>query len=39
MKRLGINDEEFDRLMTLPKRTLRDLETYYPTFKRMHPFF
>jgi N-acetyl sugar amidotransferase len=38
-KRLGLTDEEFTRIMSLPKRTYRDFETYRGTFKRMRPFF
>jgi len=38
-KRLGFSDAEFERVMTLPKRTYRDFSTYKPTFERMRPFF
>ena len=38
-KRLELSDAEFERLMTLPKRTYRDYPTYKRTFERMRPFF
>lgn len=38
-KRLGYRDEEFERLMTLPKRTYREFKTYKKTFERMRPLF
>lgn len=38
-KRLGYSDEEFERLMTLPKRTYREFKTYKQTFERMRPLF
>jgi len=38
-KRLGLSDAEFERLMTLPKKTYRDYPTYKKTFERMRPFF
>jgi N-acetyl sugar amidotransferase len=38
-KRLGFSDEEFERLMNLPKKTYKDFETYKPTFERLRPFF
>ncbi|HUP59821.1 MAG TPA: N-acetyl sugar amidotransferase [Thermoanaerobaculia bacterium] len=38
-KRLGYSDEEFERLMALPKRTYREFTTYKKTFERMRPFF
>lgn len=36
-KRLGISDEEFERVLTGPKRTYRDFQTYKPTFERLRP--
>jgi N-acetyl sugar amidotransferase len=38
-KRLGFSDAEFERVMTLPKRTYREFRTYKQTFERMRPFF
>jgi hypothetical protein len=38
-RRLRFSDEEFERVMTQPKRTYRDFNTYKPTFERMRPFF
>lgn len=38
-KRLGFSDAEFDHLMSLPKKTYRDYETYKKTFERLRPFF
>lgn len=38
-KRLGFSDREFDHLMSLPKKTYRDYETYKKTFERLRPFF
>ena len=38
-KRLGFSDEEFDRVMRLPKRTFRDFKTYKQVFERFRPFF
>lgn len=38
-KRLGLSDEEFERLMTQPKKTYRDYKTYKKTFQRMRPFW
>jgi N-acetyl sugar amidotransferase len=38
-KRLKFSDEEFARLMTLPKKTYRDYKTYKETFERLRPFF
>lgn len=38
-KRLGYSDGEFDRLMTLPKRTYREFKTYKTTFERLRPLF
>lgn len=38
-KRLGYSDAEFERVMTLPKRTYRDYDTYRETFRRLRPLF
>jgi N-acetyl sugar amidotransferase len=38
-KRLGLNDEEFERVMNLPKKTFRDYKSYKTTFEYMRPFF
>jgi N-acetyl sugar amidotransferase len=38
-KRLSIPDEEFQRILRLPKKTYKDYETYHETFKRMRSFF
>lgn len=37
--RLGFSDEEFERVMDMPKKTYRDYETYRPMFKRWRWFF
>ncbi len=39
IKRLGFSSEEFESLMTMPKKTFRDYKTYKRTFERMRPFF
>lgn len=38
-KRLGFSEEEFERLMTMPKKTYKDYVTYKKIFERMRPFF
>lgn len=38
-KRLGYSDADFERVMTLPKRSFRDFETYKKTFERLKPLF
>lgn len=38
-KRLGFNDEEFERVMALPKKTWRDFPNYKRTFERLRPLF
>ena len=38
-KRLGFSDEEFEQVMTQPKRTYREFKTYKPLFERLRPFF
>ena len=38
-KRLCLNDEQFNELMTQPKRYYTDFKNYKKTFERMRPFF
>lgn len=38
-KRLGYSDEEFERLMTMPRHTYHEFDTYRETFRRMRWFF
>lgn len=38
-KRLDLDDAQFDRLMTLPKKTFRDYHTYKQKFERLRPLF
>jgi N-acetyl sugar amidotransferase len=38
-KRLGFDDAEFDRVMSLPHRTYRDFPNYKRTFERLRPLF
>jgi len=38
-KRLDFSDEEFERVMNLPKKTFRDYKSYKTTFEYMRPFF
>jgi N-acetyl sugar amidotransferase len=38
-KRLGYSEVEFERLMSLPKRSYRDYQTYKRTFERLKPLF
>jgi N-acetyl sugar amidotransferase len=38
-KRLGFSDEEFERLMNLPRRTYKEFRTYKQTFEQWRPFF
>ena len=38
-KRLGFSDDEFERIMNLPKRTYRDFKTYKKTFERLRFLF
>ena len=38
-KRLNLTDEEFDRILALPKHTANDYKTYHRTFRLMKPFF
>jgi hypothetical protein len=38
-KRLGYSDDEFERIMNLPRHTYRDFQTYKRTFERMRLFW
>jgi N-acetyl sugar amidotransferase len=38
-KRMGINDEEFDSIMSREKKTFRDYKTYKKRFERFRPLF
>ena len=38
-KRLRFNDQEFETVMNLPRKTYRDYPTYKRAFERMRPFF
>ncbi len=38
-KRLELTDEEFTRLMTLPRKCYQDYRTYKKTFELLRPFF
>lgn len=38
-KRLALSDEEFNRIMRLPKRTWHDFPTYKKSFERLRPLF
>lgn len=38
-KRLGLSNDEYQRIMSLPRKTFRDYKTYKKTFERMRPFF
>jgi N-acetyl sugar amidotransferase len=38
-KRLGFSDDEFTRLMNLPKKSYKDYQTYKQTFEKMKYFF
>ena len=38
-KRLNFTDDEFDQVISQPKRTYRDFKTYHETFRRLRPFF
>jgi N-acetyl sugar amidotransferase len=38
-KRLGFSDSEFDRMMSLPKKTYKEYRTYKRTFELLRPFF
>ena len=39
IKRLGLGNGEFDRLMLLPRKSYRDYQTYKRTFERLRWFF
>ena len=38
-KRLAFSDDEFERVMRLPKKTFLDYTTYKPLFERLQPMF
>ena len=38
-KRLGITDEEFERVLEMPKKTWKDYRTYKPLFEKLRPMF
>jgi hypothetical protein len=38
-RRLGFDDDEFEQLMTMPRRTYRDYPTYKRTFERLRWLF
>jgi len=38
-KRLGLSDEEYERLMQAPPRSFRDYKTYKRRFERLRPLF
>lgn len=38
-KRLDFSDEDFEKILKLPKKTANDFKTYRPTFKRLRPLF
>ena len=38
-KRLDFNNDEFEKIMSLPHRTYKDYKTYKKTFENMKPFF
>lgn len=38
-KRLALTDEDYQRLMTGPRRSFRDFRTYKRRFERLRPFF
>lgn len=38
-KRLGFSEEDFNNLMSLPKKTYKDYPTYKKIFEYMRPFF
>jgi len=38
-KRLGYSEKEFDRIMSLPKKTYRDYTTYKKVFETLRPLF
>jgi len=38
-KRLELDNEEFEKIMNLPKKTYRDYPTYKKRFEKLRPFF
>jgi hypothetical protein len=38
-KRMGLSEEEFDRIMQLPPKSYRDYPTYKKRFERLKPMF
>jgi len=38
-KRLGLSDEEFETLMTIPKRSYKEFKTYKQLFEKLRPLF
>jgi hypothetical protein len=38
-KRLGLSDEEFDRIMKMPAKSWKDYPTYKKRFERLRPLF
>jgi len=38
-KRLELSDEEFERIMNIPKKSFRDYKTYKKRFELLRPFF
>lgn len=38
-KRLGLSDQKFEDLMTMPKHHYTEFKTYKKTFERLRPFF
>lgn len=38
-KRLGLSDQEFERILALPHKSYKDYKTYKKTFERMRPLF
>jgi hypothetical protein len=38
-KRLGLSHEEFESLMTMPKRFYTEFKTYKPLFEKLRPLF
>ncbi len=38
-KRLKLNDREFNRIMSLPKKSYKDYKTYKKTFEMLRPLF
>jgi len=38
-KRLGFTEQDFERVMALPRQSWHDFKTYKPVFERLRPFF